>query len=106
MGGSGFGLTSGGLATGFGGSGYRLPEERNSLAFEQGVISMAKAGSVVDGAQFFITLAPTPGLATDFTVFGRVTAGLELLQSLDPRDPSAQADIEAVQIVDIEIVES
>jgi cyclophilin family peptidyl-prolyl cis-trans isomerase len=92
-------------ATGFGGSGYQLPEERNALPFEMGVISMAKAGSIVDGAQFFITLAPTPGLAADFTVFGRVTAGMDVLQALTPRDPG-QSTAPGDLILEIEIIES
>ena len=91
-------------ATGFGGSGYRLPEERNALPFDTGVISMAKAGSIVDGSQFFITLAPTPGLASDFTVFGRVTAGMDVLQELTPRDP-AQTTAPGDLILEIEIIE-
>ena len=92
-------------ASGFGGSGYQLPEERNALPFEMGVISMAKAGSIVDGAQFFITLAPTPGLAADFTVFGRVTAGMDVLQALTPRDPG-QSTAPGDLILEIEIIES
>ncbi len=91
-------------ATGFGGSGYGLPEERNALPFEAGVISMAKAGSFVDGAQFFITLAPTPGLAGNFTVFGRVTAGMDVLQALTPRDPG-QTTAPGDLILEIEIIE-
>ncbi|MDA0256410.1 MAG: peptidylprolyl isomerase [Chloroflexi bacterium] len=91
-------------ATGFGGSGYRLPEERNALSFDTGVISMAKAGSIVDGSQFFITLAPTPGLAADFTVFGRVTAGMDVLQALTPRDPG-QTTAAGDLILEIEIIE-
>lgn len=82
-------------ATGFGGAGYQLDEEYNALPFEQGVISMAKAGSTVNGSQFFITLAPTPHLAEDFTVFGRVTAGMDVLQATAPGD----------FILEIEIIE-
>jgi cyclophilin family peptidyl-prolyl cis-trans isomerase len=92
-------------ATGFGGSGYQLTEERNVLPFDTGVISMAKAGNIVDGSQFFITLAPTPGLASDFTVFGRVTAGMDVLQELTPRDPD-QTTAPGDLILEIEIIES
>ena len=90
--------------TGFGDPGYELEEERNSLPFDAGVISMAKAGSRVNGSQFFITLAPTPHLADDFTAFGRVIGGLEVLAALSPRDPATASGPGDV-ILRIEIIE-
>jgi len=90
--------------TGFGDAGYNLPEETNELTFGSGVLSMAKAGPTVNGSQFFITLGPAPSLDSGFTVFGRVTEGLELLQAFDARDPGA-SDGEGVTIVSIKIVE-
>ncbi len=90
--------------SGFGNPGYELEEERNSLPFEAGVISMAKAGPVVNGSQFFITLGPTPHLADDFTAFGRVTSGMDVLQALTPRDPST-ASGPGDRILEIEIIE-
>jgi len=93
-------------ATGLGGPGYWLPEETTDEPFEAGVLSMAKAGADVSGSQFFITLAPTPALADGFTVFGRVTEGLELLQAFDPRNPSAAGQAPGVRILGIEIIET
>jgi cyclophilin family peptidyl-prolyl cis-trans isomerase len=73
--------------TGFGGPGYWLEPESTGRRFEQGVISMAKAGNQVSGSQFFITLAPTPHLAEqDFTVFGSVIEGFEHVQGVAPGD--------------------
>ncbi len=93
-------------ATGLGGPGYWLPEETTDEPFDAGVLSMAKAGTDVSGSQFFITLGPTPALADDFTVFGRVTEGLELLQAFDARDPSAAGQPPGVRILGIEIIET
>lgn len=90
--------------TGFGNPGYELDEERNGLPFDAGVISMAKAGPSVNGSQFFLTLAPTPHLADDFTVFGRVVSGIEVLGALSPRDP-ATATEPGDRILEIEILE-
>ncbi len=90
--------------SGFGNPGYALEEERNSLPFDAGVISMAKAGPSVNGSQFFITLAPTPHLADDFTAFGRVIGGMEVLAALSPRDPSSASEPGDV-ILEIEIIE-
>ncbi|MDO9443723.1 MAG: peptidylprolyl isomerase [Dehalococcoidia bacterium] len=74
--------------TGFGGPGYVLPQETNSLPFEEGIISMAASAAGVSGSQFFITLAPQPGLEGDFTAFGRVTSGMNVVKALTLRDPS------------------
>ena len=93
-------------ATGLSGSGYELDEELNELRFEEGVISMAKAGARVDGSQFFITLEPQPGLKeAGFTVFGRVTEGLDVLRALTSRDPSQPGQPPGDRILSIEINE-
>ena len=91
--------------TGTGSPGYDLAEERNGLPFEAGVLSMAKGGAVVSGSQFFVTLAPTPHLEGDFTVFGRVASGLGVLQSLTPRDPQQPGQPHGDRILAIDIVE-
>ncbi len=83
--------------TGFGGPGYLLPEEENNLPFAAGVISMAKSAQGVNGSQFFITLTPQPGLQDDFTVFGQVTEGMDVVLALAPGDV-----IERVEIVESE----
>ena len=92
--------------SGFGGPGYAVPLDRNTLPFDTGVIAMAKAGnaSVTSGSQFFITLAPTPTLLGGFAVFGRVTQGMDVVQKITPRDPekaTTQGDI----IASIKIIE-
>jgi len=90
--------------SGFGGPGYGLEEESNRLTFEPGVLSMAKSAAGVSGSQFFVTLGPAPHLNNDFTVFGRVTEGLGLLQAREARDPET-AEAPGVVIQDIEIIE-
>jgi peptidylprolyl isomerase len=93
------------LGTGTGGPGYLLPEETNDLSFERGVLSMAKSPAGVSGSQFFITLGPTPHLQDDFTVFGRVVEGFELLEALTARDPSVAGQPRGDVIERIEIIE-
>ncbi|MDP3768129.1 MAG: peptidylprolyl isomerase [Dehalococcoidia bacterium] len=76
--------------TGAGGPGYAIPDEDDGgHLFEAGVMGMAKAGPDTTGSQFFITYAPQPTLDADFTVFGRVIEGMDVLQQLTPRDPAA-----------------
>ena len=91
--------------TGSGSAGYDLAEERNDLPFAAGVLSMAKGGSIVSGSQFFVTLAPTPHLEGSFTVFGRVASGLDVLQSLTPRDPRLPGQPPGDRILAIDIIE-
>ena len=90
---------------GAGGPGYDIEEETNDLPFDAGVISMAKS-STVSGSQFFITLAPTPHLEPDFTVFGRVIEGLDVARSLTARDPAAPGAPPADRILSVEITET
>ena len=94
--------------TGFGGPGYYIPDEIvETLKFDAaGFIGMANAGPNTNGSQFFITLAPTPDLSGQYTLFGKVVGGLDVLTEITPRDPSA--DPEAApgdQIISVTIQE-
>ncbi len=76
--------------TGYGGPGYTLPDEINpATGFDEaGLVAMATNGPNTGGSQFFITLAPAPNLTGRYTIFGRVTAGLDVVRALTPRDPA------------------
>lgn len=91
-------------ATGFSSAGYNLPEEKNDLQFDAGVLSMAKAGTSVNGSQFFITLEPAPHLNGEFTIFGRVIEGLDVVRALTKREPGA-GQPPGDRILSIEVLE-
>jgi cyclophilin family peptidyl-prolyl cis-trans isomerase len=92
---------------GSGSPGYNLERESNGLLFERGALSMVQDTSgQVNGSQFFVTLGPTPHLNGDFTIFGRVVEGLDLLDGLTPRDPSQPDQPSGDKILSIEILES
>lgn len=74
--------------TGRGGPGYRFEDEfkGNPLKHETGVLSMANAGPNTNGSQFFITHSPQPHLDGRHTVFGKVTSGMNVVNSIRQGD--------------------
>jgi cyclophilin family peptidyl-prolyl cis-trans isomerase len=93
--------------TGYGGPGYAFDIEVTDLRFDgPGVVGMANAGPGSNGSQFFITYTATPHLDGDFTIFGRLVSGMDVLQELTPRDPSQSGDLPpGDQITSVEIIE-
>lgn len=77
--------------TGTGGPGYKFPDEPGALALKHtgaGILSMANAGANTNGSQFFITFGPTPHLNGKHGVFGKVVAGMDVVNAIRERDPA------------------
>lgn len=71
---------------GTGGPGYTIKCEINENKHVTGAMSMAHAGKDTGGSQFFITHSPQPHLDGVHTVFGKVTKGMEVVNSIKEQD--------------------
>ena len=90
---------------GQGGPGYNLKAEFNSRSHLRGIVSMARAGDPDSaGSQFFIVTSDSTFLDRQYTVFGEVVDGMEVVDEIVnlPRDgndcPDQQAKMLEVTI--------
>lgn len=92
-------------AWGTGGPGYSIPlEVRRKYNFDKkGVLGMARSQEPDSGgSQFYITLAPAPNLDGQYTVFGQVVQGLDVLDKIQKYEAPAPGNpdkIESLYIV-------
>lgn len=74
---------------GMGGPGYSIDAEFNNKPHERGILSMARSGDPNSaGSQFFIVVKHSPFLDGQYTVFGKATSGLDVVDKIVdlPRD--------------------
>jgi cyclophilin family peptidyl-prolyl cis-trans isomerase len=82
---------------GTGNAGYQIKAEFNKISHKKGIVSMARGAYSVDSAscQFFIMLADQPRLDGQYTVFGEVIEGMDVVEKIgkvktDSRDHPVQ----------------
>ncbi len=96
---------------GEGGPGYKIKAEFNDHLHERGVISMAREPDPDSaGSQFFICLAPVPRLDHQYTTFGKLIKGDDVLRKIgdtpvsrnsmgEMSKPTKRVTIEKIDIV-------
>jgi cyclophilin family peptidyl-prolyl cis-trans isomerase len=79
--------------TGMGGPGYNVPAEIDKNEHHlRGTLATARKGDDVNpqressGSQFYVCLAPQPGLDGDYTVFGAVIKGMDVVDQIQKGD--------------------
>jgi len=92
--------------TGNGGPGYQFNNETNDLKFDKaGVMAMANAGPNTNGSQFFITFGPYASPESNYTIFGQVISGMDVVNGLTRRDPNTNPTFTGDAIKSITISE-
>ncbi|MDA1129242.1 MAG: peptidylprolyl isomerase [Chloroflexi bacterium] len=107
-------MIQGGCPTGdgTGGPGYRFQDEAVSRKYLKGTLAMANAGPNTNGSQFFIVHGADAGLPPNYTIFGNLTGGEDVLDAIATspvaasRGGEASTPTTAIEIIDVEIQES
>lgn len=79
--------------TGVGHPGYFFDSEINDLRFDKaGVVGLDNSGPNSNGSRFFITYSPQPKLDGQYTIFGQVIEGMDVLTKFPAFDPARGSD--------------
>ncbi|NUM81988.1 peptidylprolyl isomerase, partial [bacterium] len=80
--------------TGWGGPGYAIRSEFNQRKYERGTVGMASSGKDTEGSQWFITHSAQPHLDGRYTVFAKVTEGMEVVDKIQVGDRVISVEIQ------------
>lgn len=79
---------------GMGGPGYTVAAEFSKLKHVKGTVAMARSQAINSaGSQFYICLAPQPSLDGQYTVFGQVTAGQDVVDKIQKGDVMTKVSV-------------
>ena len=91
---------------GMGGPGYTIKAEFSSTPHTRGVLSMARSQDPDSaGSQFFVVVKDSSFLDNQYTVFGRVTKGMDVVDKIVsvPRDskdnPDEKVEMKSVKMI-------
>ncbi len=82
---------------GTGGPGYKFEDEPVTRDYLAGTVAMANAGPDTNGSQYFVCLEDQPTLPKNYTIFGQVTSGLDIVRSIAIGDVMETVTVEPKQ---------
>lgn len=85
------------LGNGTGGPGYKFADEPVTKDYDKGIVAMANSGPNTNGSQFFIMLEDNPSLPKNYTIFGRVISGQEVVDQIKIGDVMARVSIQPLE---------
>jgi peptidyl-prolyl cis-trans isomerase B (cyclophilin B) len=95
------------LGNGTGGPGYNVPAEFSNKPHEDGILSMARSQSPNSaGSQFFICLGRLTSLDNKYTVFGKVTDGLDVAHKIEKVPTQRERPTEPVKMTKVYLKET
>jgi peptidyl-prolyl cis-trans isomerase B (cyclophilin B) len=76
-----------------------LQPEFNPTPHDRGIVSMARGDDPASAtSSFFIVLARTPALDNRYTVFGRVTAGLDVVEKIEAQPVEGETPVTRIEV--------
>ena len=82
-----------------------LPPEFNATVHERGVVSMARGEDPASAtSSFFIVLAPAPGLDGQYTAFGRVADGLDVVAAIEAAPRDGETPVTRIEVMRVRVV--
>ena len=93
---------------GSGDPGFTLDAEFNDLSHKRGMVSTARLGHDINSAtsQFFIMHAPHPRLNGEYTIFGRVIEGMDVVDEIAETAVIASRPVDPVYIKKARVVKN
>ena len=83
-----------------------LPPEFSPTPHEKGILSMARGDDPASATtSFFVVTARTPALDNQYTVFGRVVEGLDVLDAIEAVPVNGEAPVTRVEVTRVRVVE-
>jgi peptidyl-prolyl cis-trans isomerase B (cyclophilin B) len=83
---------------GWGGPGYVIPDEVSGVEYDTGSVGMARSDRDTGGSQWFVTTSPQPHLTGEYTRFGEVVDGMQVVKRLHPGSTLISVTIERLPV--------
>lgn len=85
------------VGNGSGGPGYKFEDEPVTKKYLKGIVAMANAGPNTNGSQFFIMLEDNENLPPNYTIFGKVIKGQEVVDKIAVGDVMRNVSIKPLK---------